>query len=900
MCFEVAKPNLFALYLMRQPRAMFAFLAALLSITFSATMAAEKPFSFKDTPGKLPKEVVPTDYSVRIVPNIDALKFSGTETVKLDVRNPVRRLVLNALELEITEASLDGKRLSKSAIKIDSEKELLILALPSELAPGDHTLALSFSGKINQQGQGLFYMRYQELGSDMKKIMLGTQFEATDARRFFPCWDEPVFRARFQLSVVVPENWLALSNMPVENEKKIAGGKEVRFAATPPMSSYLNVFVAGELDLIESRSGPTQIRVIATKGKAELGRYALEVTAQILQYYNDYFGVPYPLPKLDQIALPGGFGGAMENWGGITYYESALLFDPKNSSAETKQIIYEVIAHEMAHMWFGDLVTMAWWDNLWLNEGFASWMGTKCTGHFNPQWEVWLRRSVPRDPTRRAGIAKEAAMEGDARSTTHPIQQPIATEAEANSAFDDITYKKGQSFLRMLESFLGEDVFRDGIRRYIAAHKYSNTTTADLWNALSEVSKKPIDEIAVGWTQQPGFPVVKVKREADGKVQLTQERFTVNFKNAPSLEWKIPLTYSIVGEAPATLLMTSKLASLQNIPADRALKLNVNGAGNYRVEYDEPSWKLLLEALPKLGVEDRVNLLSDAWALVQAGRAPVSLYFGLVEKLPPSIELAEHEQIINVLDFINRLVGSPEREKFQRYARSLLHPTFETLGWEPKEGEPPTAGNLRASLINALGDLNDPEIIAGCQERFEKYLANRASLAPDLRPAVLAVVGRYADEKTWSKLHELGLKTTSIEEKQNYYNALAETIDPKLVKKTLPIALTDELPTSRAIFLVPAVARDSGHPDIAWEFAAANMKTLLAKTDAAGANRYVPGLFTFFSDDSRVDELRSYAKNNLPPASAPEVTKVVDEIQFRAEFKKRLAPQLKAWIDRKT
>ena len=892
-----------SIVLMREMRPLFPFLAAVLSITFLAIMSAEKPFSFKDTPGELPKEVVPTDYSIRIVPNIDALEFSGTETVKLDVRNPVHRLVLNALEMEISDASLDGKVLPKSAIQIDRENELIILALPSELAAGNHRLALSFSGKINQQGQGLFYMRYQEQGSPAvaeKKFMLGTQFEATDARRFFPCWDEPAFRARFQLTTVVPGNWVAVSNMPIESEKKIAGGKEVRFAATPPMSSYLNVFVAGEFDLIESRSGPTQIRVIATKGKAELGRYALEATAQILQYYNDYFGVPYPLPKLDQIALPGGFGGAMENWGGITYYESALLFDPKNSSAETKQIIYEVIAHEMAHMWFGDLVTMAWWDNLWLNEGFASWMGTKCTSHFNPQWEVWMRRETPRDPTRRVGIAKEAAMEGDARSTTHPIQQPVATEAEANSAFDDITYKKGQSFLRMLESFLGEEVFRDGIRRYIAEHQYSNATTADLWNALSEASKKPIGEIAAGWTEQPGFPVVKVEREAGGKVSLRQERFTVNFKNALPLEWKIPLTYSVVGEEPGTLLMTSKLESLQNIPADRALKLNVNGAGNYRVEYDEPSWKLLLEALPKLGVEDRVNLLSDAWALVQAGRAPVSLYFGLVEKLPASTELAEREQIINVLDFINRLlVGSPEREKFQRYSRSLLRPTFETLGWEPKKGEPPTVGNLRASLINALGDLNDPEITAGCRERFEKYLANPASLAPDLRPSVLAVVGRYADEKTWSKLHELGLKTTSIEEKQNYYNALAEAIDPKLVKKTLPIALTDELPTSRAVFLVPAVARDSGHPDIAWEFAKANMKTLLAKIDAAGANRYAPGLFTFFSDDLRANELKSYAKNNLSAASAREVAKVVDEVQFRAEFKRRIGPQVNSWIDGK-
>jgi len=871
-------------------------------------MIAEKPFSFKDTPGKLPKEVVPTDYSIRIVPNIDKsasrtdssrgeLTFTGTETVKLNVCSPVHQLVLNALELEITEASLDGKALPKSAIKTDREKELLTLALPSELARGDHTLALSFSGKINQQGQGLFYMHYHEQGSGTKKIMLGTQFEATDARRFFPCWDEPVFRARFQLTAVVPENWLAVSNMPVESEKKIAGGKEVRFAPTPPMSSYLNVFAAGDLDLIESRSGPTQIRVIATKGKAKLGRYALEATAQILQYYNDYFGVAYPLPKLDQIALPGGFGGAMENWGGITYYESTLLFDPKNSSADTKQNIYEVLAHEMAHQWFGDLVTMAWWDNLWLNEGFASWMGTKCTAHFNPQWEVWLRRNLPRDPTRRVGIAKEQAMESDARSTTHAIQQPIATEAEANSAFDDITYKKGQSLLRMLESFLGEDVFRDGIRRYIAAHKYSNSTTADLWNALSEASKKPVGEIAAGWTEQPGFPLVRVKREAEGKVRLTQERFAVNFKNAPPLQWKIPLTYSLVGEAPATLLMTSKIGNLQNIPADRALKLNVNGAGNYRVEYDEPSWNLLLEALPKLGVEDRVNLLSDAWALVQPDRASVSLYFRLVEKLPPSTELAEREQIINVLDFINRLfVGSPEREKFQRYAQSLLRPTFETLGWEPKEGQPPTAGNLRADLINTLGDLNDPEIITGCRERFEKYLANPASLVPDLRPPVLAVVGRYADEKIWTKLHELGLKTTSIEEKQNYYNALAEAIDPKLVKKTLPIALTDELPTSRAIFLVAGVARDSDHPDIAWEFAKANMKALLAKTDAVGVNRFAPSLFTFFPDDLRADELKSYAKDNLPSASAPEVAKAVDEIQFRAEFKKRLATQLRAWV----
>ncbi|PYI50457.1 MAG: aminopeptidase, partial [Verrucomicrobia bacterium] len=328
-------------------------------LVFVPLMHAEKPFEFTRTPGKLPKEVVPIEYSVRFAPDIDKFTFTGSETVKLSAHNLVRQLVLNALELKVTDASIDGKALPQSAMKIDEKNELLTLVLPSQLAVGDHTLALTFSGKINQQGQGLFYMRYQEQGTSANKIALGTQFEATDARRLFPCWDEPSFRARFQLTAVVPENWVAISNMPIKSEKKVPDGKEIRFAATPSMSSYLNVFVAGELDLIQARSGPTQIRVIATKGKAEMGRYALEATAQILQYYNDYFGVAYPLPKLDQIAIPGGFGGAMENWGGITYYELGLLFDPEKSSAATRQGIYEVIAHETAHQWFGDLVTMA-------------------------------------------------------------------------------------------------------------------------------------------------------------------------------------------------------------------------------------------------------------------------------------------------------------------------------------------------------------------------------------------------------------------------------------------------------------------------------------------------------------------------------------------------------------
>jgi len=568
-----------------------------------------------------------------------------------------------------------------------------------------------------------------------------------------------------------------------------------------------------------------------------------------------------------------------------------------------------LIAHETAHQWFGDLVTMAWWDNLWLNEGFASWMGSKCTAHFNPEWEVWLAKNIQRDPTRRTGIAKEVAMEGDARSTTHAIQQPVANEAEANSAFDDITYRKGQSFLRMLESFLGENVFRDGIRRYIAAHKYSNSTTADLWNALSDASGKPVGEIAAAWTEQPGFPVVMMKRDGE-KISLSQERFTINFANAPALLWKIPVTYFVVGEKKIeSRLMTGKIDppqdgfavanNLPNVAADRVIKLNANGAGNYRVQYDESSWKALLGALAKLNLEDRVNLLSDSWALVQANRADVSLYLELIGKLPRGHELAERDQIVNAFDYINRLlIGDSVREKFEVYSRSILRPTFDELSWEPKKNESPRDSLLRASLIAALGDLNDQEIIAACQKRFEKFVVDPASLAPDLRASVFFMAGQNADDATWNQLHDLGLKTTSIEEKQNYYDALAGARDPKLAAKALQISLTDELPTSRALHNVGKVARYSGHPDLAWEFAKANMKALLEKTDALGANTFAPSLFVFFSEKARADELKTYAKSNLPATSAKEVAKAVDEVEFRAEFKQRIVPQLNSWIER--
>ncbi|MDB6111032.1 MAG: pepN, partial [Pedosphaera sp.] len=398
-----------------------------LALTASET-SAESAFSFASTPGQLPKAVVPRHYDLHLRPDLEKFTTHGSVVIEIEVLKPVKEIVLNALDLEITRASLLAAKETVLEHKLDAEKQTLTLPVPGELAPGKYRLVLEFNGRITAQAQGLFYVKYAAPSG--KKIMLSTQMEATDARRMFPCWDEPVFRATFELSVVVPQEHLTVSNMPIERENRLEGGlKQVKFARTPPMASYLVVLVSGEMEELKGQAEGVQIRIITTEGKREQGRYALDATKKLLAYYNQYFGIKYPLPKLDQIAVPGGFTGAMENWGGITYNERMLLFDPKTSSQETKERVFAVIAHEMAHQWFGDLVTTAWWDNLWLNEGFASWMGTKATDHFNPDWQVWLLADA-----QRSGV-----MNDDARKTTHPIQQKVENESQANDAFDQIT-----------------------------------------------------------------------------------------------------------------------------------------------------------------------------------------------------------------------------------------------------------------------------------------------------------------------------------------------------------------------------------------------------------------------------------------------------------------------------
>jgi len=875
-----------------KPPTRFCFVVAISTLLLPMILNADAPFNFETTPGKLPKDVVPQSYDIQLKPNIEKLTFSGSEVVTVNVQKPVKTMTLNAKEITINAAKLLGTRsgIEQTArVALDTKEQTATLSFAKEIAPGTHQLALDFAGKINEAVEGLYYARYQEEGTGEKKLMLATHMEPTDARRMFPCWDEPSFRAKFRLNAVVPANFTTISNMPIESDKKTDAGKEVRFAETPPMSSYLVVFCAGELDVIHGEVDGVKIGVVTTKGKSEMGRYGLESAEKILKFYDEYFGIKFSLPKLDLIAIPGGFG-AMENWGGITFYESILLFDPAKSSEVTKQRIFAVIAHEMAHQWFGDLVTMAWWDNLWLKEGFASWMGTKCTDHFNPQWEAWLRSSAD----------KQNAMATDALSATHPIQQPVKTESEAASAFDEIAYLKGQSFLRMLESYLGEEDFRAGMRNYMQAHQFSNSTTADLWNSLANSSKKPVSALAANWTKQPGLPLVSVNSAPSG-ITVTEERFTVHQKNPKPLEWKIPIVYRDVQPGATTsarvFLLEKKSATLPDVLPSQNVKLNAGDIGYFRVRYDAAHFEKLLASTAQLPEPDKVNLLSDTWALVEADREPISDYFKLVEALRDDNSLPLWEQITATLSYIDLLyLGSNERPAFQAYARSILKPAFDRVGWESKPGEEVAAGLLRVKLIAALGEFADEHVIAGARERFQKFIADPNTLVPDLRPAVLNVVGRYADQKTWDTLHELGLNTKSIEEKGNYYNAMAMALGEDLAKKTLPLSLTDELPTTLATVLVIRIATTGEQPELAWDFGQENRERLNAKLPARGVVLFVPYIMRGFSDPARAAELEAYAQKNLPSGAKSVVAKVAEEIRLKAELKTRVLPEIAKWM----
>jgi aminopeptidase N len=863
---------------------------ALLLPLVAGRITAEPVFAFDSTPGKLPKTVVPTHYALELTPDLDKLSFTGSEVVDVEVTEPTGRLVLNAVDMAIDAAAVDDE--AAPEITLDAAAQTVTLAFPRPITAGRHTLRLSFTGRINRFGRGLFVVDYPT--AEGRKRMISSHLEPADARRIFPSWDEPAFKASVALTVTVPQAFLAVSNMPVTQEESIGDGKKrVAFQPTPRMSSYLFVLAAGDLERTTADVGGVTVGVVAARGKSVHGRYALDAAGDLLRYFNDYFGVAYPLPKLDLIAVPGGFGGAMENWGGITFFESRLLFDPATSASDARRGIFSIIAHEMAHQWFGDLVTMAWWDNIWLNEGFASWMQAKAAEALHPEWQTWLNGN---------GF-KQAAMSEDARRTTHPIQQPIGNETEAMAAFDSITYAKGQALIRMVENYLGEDAFRAGIRAYMRQHAYSNTTTADLWGALQAASGKPVAAVASAYTEQGGIPLVIAQASCAGDAQriaIRQERFTIHDPAPQPQRWQVPIARGDVAGTSSETLLLDGVAEIAAGRCGDPVKLNVGDVGYYRVQYDDHMLAALTRSVDRLAPADRANLISDTWALIEAGRYPLAAIFELLDRSIGDDNRAVVEQIMRPLSRIDHLQwGRPERAAFQAYGRTVLRPLFDRIGWDAAPSEPVDHALLRSRLIGMLGNFGDDEIIAEAKRRFARFVKDPASLSTELRGTVTNLMGRYADRATYDTLLTLGRKTTNTDERVRYYMAAASARDPALAEETLAIALTDELPTSLVGALISQVASQGEHRDLAWSFVKANFAALAAKQGPSFQNNFPANLMTNFTDAAHAAELANFAPAQATSGGRLVAARSYERIMTDADFSAQQLPAVDEWVKRR-
>ena len=852
---------------------------------------AEAPFSFDTAPGRLPKNVVPTDYDIQLTPDVQGMKFKGSESVSLQFNAASGTIQFNILDETLSDVRLDGQPVK--SVQADNDKQLATVTLAQPAAAGKHTLTLSWSGPIQQRPQGLFLQPYAKADGSTAS-MLSTQMESTDARRMFPCWDEPAFRATFQLAVTVPAGWATVSNMPVAKRVEQGPLATTTFQRSPRMPTYLIDFNAGDLKEVSARSGVTGFGVWAVSGRESEGTTALADAQQILADYNDYFGYAYPLPKLDSIAIPGGFSGAMENWGAITYTDAALLVS-KSSSLEERQEVFSVQAHEMAHQWNGDLVTMGWWDDLWLNESFASWQAARETELRNPTWKWWESRDAD----------KESAMRADARASARAIQAHVTDELQASNAFDPvITYNKGQSVLRMLEAYLGPDTFRDGVRRYMKARAFSNATTADLWNALAAASGQDVGAMASGWTEQPGFPLVSVTGQCDAQgnrtISLSQQRFLEHAAaSATASHWRVPLVVrSGVGSQTHSVLLTNDKQTAPAGHCQEPLTVDAGAVGYFRVQYDARTLATNTKNFEGIPDGDRIALLDDQWAIVESGAAPLSSYLGLAQAMGKNSDARAWEQITNALEIIEYDErGSPGHDAFAAYARSIVRPLFDRLGWDSKPGELPTVHALRRSVVQNLGTWGDPAVIAEAQRRFGLFLHDRKAIAPDDQAAILAVVGRYADAKTYDQLHALIKQTKDVNELRRFWVALASVRANKLAQDAAQLALSSEIPPQEMSLRMQMIGtlRDE-HPQLAWTTFTANEQKLMSPAgDLAPLflAQYVPQTFW---NSLPLDQLKAWILAHVPKEMAANVEKGMDGAKFKADIKRALVPAADAYV----
>ena len=855
----------------------------------------------------LPANVIPRRYDLTLQPDLEHFTFRGEETIQVEVASATSQISLNCDEIEIQEARVSHGAVSASASRItyDKERETVTLEFGEPVPAGNATLGIKFTGELNDKLRGFYRSQYINVEGEIAYLAT-TQFEATDARRAFPCWDEPARKAVFRVTLIIPEDMVAVSNTPVVEESSPAPGlRAVRFAETPIMSTYLLAFIVGDLVAIEKEAANnTRVAVWTTRGKEEHGRFALDTSVKLLSFFNDYFGIPYPLEKLDHIAIPDFAAGAMENWGAVTYRETALLVDPQNSSAGTRQRVAEVVAHEMAHMWFGDLVTMDWWDDLWLNESFASWMGTKAVDWLFPEWEMW---------TQFVNMDTNRALSLDGLKNSHPIEQEVKDPAEVSQLFDAISYSKGASVIRMLEQFLTPATFRQGLYQYLSSHKYQNARTIDLWNALEDASGHPVTSIMGTWTNQMGYPVLQVDahRRADHlDLTLSQQRFVYDSilgeEEPEPMVWQVPVrvTHQDAAQPLATVMNESqtRLQVAGEAASQQWFKVNPLQTGFYRVNYTSGDWQQLVSPINSLQLPatDRLGVQNDAYALSRAGLLPITQFLSLAQAYGNERDASVWSDLASNLRDIDQLLrDEPYRAAFRDFARDLFQPAAREIGWDARPGEGHLDSLLRSTVLSQAGSYDDPEVLSEAKNRFARYIRDSSTLAPDLRGLVYSMVGHGGDRADFDRLWELARGTDLQEEKMRLFLGIARFRREEMLHYTLERTLTDDVRSQDTISVITAVAANAQGRELTWQFVKDNWSEFDRRYGGGGFGLMrLVGITGNFTSEAQRDDVETFFQEHQAPAAERTIRQSLERIRLNASWLERNRSELAQWFGR--
>jgi len=817
-------------------------------------------------PYRLPRHVVPVRYDLRLEPDLTAANFAGQETITLTVHQPTSEIVLNAIELVITSAQIEGAsgQTRQATMALDASLQRCQFTFTTPLSPGVWRLTMTFSGTLNDKLRGFYRSTYKD-EHGVTHSMAATQFEATDARRAFPCWDEPDFKAVFATTLVIDPMLTAVSNSTIASETHAGGKKVVRFADTMKMSTYLVAFIVGRIEPTKPvMVGQTPLRLWAVPGKGHLARFGQDIAAASLSFFESYYGIPYPGDKLDLLAIPDFASGAMENLGAITYRETALLVDQQSATHGELERVADVVAHENAHMWFGDLVTMSWWNGLWLNEAFATFMEMLAVDAWKPEWKRWDS----------FGASRAAAFSVDGLHSTRPIEYPVQAPKDADAMFDVLTYEKGASVLRMLEQHIGPTVFRDGVRDYLHAHAYGNADTNDLWISLEKIAKQPVPELMNGWIFQPGYPLITAEINQSGRLVLSQQRFT--YLPNPSLithhpspvTWQIPLQMRVTagGKTNTSRILLTEKDTTVPLPHDwESVLINEGGHGFYRVRYTPDLMDRLLSAgIDRLAATERFNVINDAWATTVAGLMPLTDYLDLTARFTTERDKNVWAVLLDSFSFLNRIITVEDRPALEAFVRGRIGPAVAALGWVPRSGESELTKQLRSELIGAQGKLgNDPAIQDRAAELYRAYRNDATVVDPNIVPALVAILAHTGDATRYDEFNERFRTATTPQEERRYLFSLASFQPKALLERTLARTISGEIRTQDAPFLVSAILGNVYGRELAWAFVKTNWEKMDQLFPKQGLRRMCGGIVSLATPELERDVREFFATRKI-------------------------------------